>query len=142
MCHSHIGWCMSENCISPSISPLPDKDVVDVGCRRHLDRSTFPLLSLLLRLTLLPSVNLRKSQCRATWQLKKITLPTCTPTTASQALFDQDKPEQGREGEGEKRLQRQRNMFATYSFFYPHSIHVCQMAIAKFLNCGCLALWA
>ena len=63
------------------------------------------------------AVNSPKShRHRATWQPEN-----SHGQPVPEALFDDDQDKQGTsEGEGkEKRLQRQRNMFATYSFLYP-----------------------
>ena len=106
--------------VSP-LSYLPDKDFLETS--DVADRNTFPLLSLLLRLSFLSSpgscpVNPRKSHCRATWQLEN-SHGQPVPQQLSKALFDQDKQGTSEGGGREERLQRQRNMFATYSFFIP-----------------------
>ena len=82
------------------------------------DRNTFPLLSLPLRLPnpLLRCEFPKSHRHRATWQPEN-----SHGQPVPEALFDDDQDKQGTsEGEGkEKRLQRQRNMFATYSFLIP-----------------------
>ena len=113
--------CIRANCIHPSSLSLSlpkilsrrlsTSDVCD-------DRNTFPLLSLPLRL---PNPILRcefpkSHRNRATWKPEN-----SHGQPVLEALFDDDQDKQGTsEGEGkERRLQRQRNMFATYSFLIP-----------------------